>query len=124
MFTLPQFNELAKLWRAGLDPRVAPPTITDIPCQPYLYSRQWIPHHEADINYLVPSMQLRFPIGSFSPLISDTYLIQGKPFAYYRGVWAERVHMGFPNEYFIVLCCQSDDTASVPRGPTKWDPMT
>jgi len=124
MFTLPQFNLTAKLWRAGLDPRFAAPTQVGIPCQPYLFSRQWIAHHEADINYLVPSMQIRFPKGSFTPQMSDTFLLSSSAFAYYRGVWAERMHPGFPNEYFVVVCTQSDDTASVPRAPAKWDPMT
>jgi hypothetical protein len=124
MFTLPQFNQTAKVWRAGADPRTATPVHVDIPCQPYLFSRQWIAHHEPDINYLVPSMQVRFPKGSFSPLISDVYLLSFSAFAYYRGVWAERVHPGFPNEYFMVVCVQCDDTSSTPRAPAKWDPMT
>jgi len=123
-YVLPTFNLTFSAWRNATDPRYNAPIASGVPCQLYIYSRYIIDQHESDQGYYVPPVQLRMPVGAFVPLFGDVYLISRNTKMYYKAFWADRMHAGFPNEYIIVQCGQSDDTGSVPRDISKWDPMT
>lgn len=123
-YELPHFNLLCFVWRDGHIPNTHLPDLSDIPCQLYVFPRFVIDQHESDEGYYVPPIILRFPLGAFSPKFEDVYLIKGRAFMYYKAFWAERMHTGFPNEYFIVQCGQTDKFAGVPRSIDQWDTMT
>jgi len=123
-YVLPNFNLTLTGWRQGIDPRTNSPSIGPVSCAVYIYSRYTVDQHESDLGYYVPPIQIRIPLGAFTPLFGDTYLISRNTKMYYKAFWVDRMHAGFPNEYGIIQCGQADDTGSVPRAHSKWDPLT
>jgi hypothetical protein len=114
-FELPTFNVDFQGWRTGNVPGVDPADFGPFDCQLYVNSRGALdmsPGFEAD---WFPPIVIRFPLGSFAPQSDDIYECEIGSGFYYRFRMWERVHLGFGNEYWMVLVDQCNADRSMPR---------
>lgn len=122
----PVFNLFADAWTCDGAQRPAdgPADIEDIPCQKYVASRAaWPVTPPWTAGYFLswhPPVQLRFPrVSPFDlewPLwkVSCVEVPQGSG-QYYRPVWGDVQHQGFPNEYALLVGVQvTGELLSVP----------
>lgn len=119
-FSLPQFNLLANLWTCdgNMKPADGPADFVNVPCQKYTNPRGWFdvtPPWKAGFHLeWVPPIYLRFPRGipfagtwpTWKVVCVEVPAGSGQ---YYRTVWQEIEHEGFPNEYAILVSAQCDD---------------
>lgn len=113
-FTLPIFNVTYDLWR----PPNAPPAAPDVfaaPCQLYVFSKGPADVDPTNVDTFVPPIYLRVPKGT-DVRVND--IIECQPGSGFRYIvrWAERVHLGFVNEYFTALLEQGTGTPPPPGG--------
>ena len=97
-YTLPTFNLTANIWR-DTSSVLDPPDVVS-PAQLYVNSRMVIPLTPGDDAVYVPCVLLRVPKGT-DLQEDDQVQVDAADFWFYRCRWVERVHRGFPNEYFV-----------------------
>lgn len=102
-YTIPNFNVNANIWRAGGGPP-DPPDVTTL-AQLYIYSRVAVDVNPADPTTYEPAVSLRVPKGTDLRKTDVIEVEAGSGFMY-TCRWTERVHLGFPNEYFEGLLQQ------------------
>lgn len=124
--SLPQFNKLMAMWRPGHLPSVDPAD-GSYEVQLYVISRPTVDVTQENIimppatTTWVPGVYVRLPLTLFGDY-SDPYVgtiwgneIGPVPFqAYWRVVWWEVMHFGFPNEYICMQCIQCDQFGASP----------
>lgn len=97
-FTVPNFNLSCNQWRP---PNVPPDPPTDfLACQLYLNSRVAVNILPGDFTRYVPVLYLRVPFGT-DLQVNDVIEVEAGSAWFYTVRWVERVHLGFPNEYFV-----------------------
>jgi hypothetical protein len=102
-FTLPNFNLLFDMWVDPDVPSAVPPTFSDIPCQVYVHAKADIDQINAGGNDWVPPIYLRVPLSRPRPQVRDVVQVKYLALDYYVVTWTQNIHMGFPNEYVMVL---------------------
>jgi hypothetical protein len=107
-FTLPQFNCLFHSWRLDGATLVWSRIITNGPCQWYVYSRtqDWADPLGGGEEIMLH--HLRVPKGTD---IDEGDLVEVEPgsFWFYQLVETDRVHLNFPNEYFVGFANNLDE---------------
>lgn len=130
-FRPPDFNLLANLWTCDGTPTPSDggADYLNVPCQKYIASRAAWPVSPPWANgfflQYVPPVQLRFartdpfdqPWPDWKVTIAEVPAGSGQ---YYRLVWNDIQHEGFPNEYALFAAAQCDPTGIVtpPAGST------
>ena len=99
-FTLPTFNLVANIWRAATPLTDPPDVVTD--AQLYLSSRVYVATSLVTPGDAVPTVTLRVPMGA-DLRVGDIVEVEAGDAWFYTCVWIERMHRGFPNEYFVGL---------------------
>jgi len=97
-YTPPVFNIMANVWRSSSSVLDPPDVVTS--AQLYVNSRMVIPLTPGDDAVYVPLIQLRVPMGTDLQEGDQVEAAAGDAW-FYRVRWTERVHRGFPNEYFV-----------------------
>lgn len=103
-FTLPIFNCLYDLWR----PPNAPPAAADFtnqPCQFYFTPKGQFDIVKGDDDTYRPPIYLRVPKGT-DIQVDDVVEVEPGSGLFYTVRWVERVHLNFPNEYFVAIIDQ------------------
>lgn len=94
-YTLPNFNLLADVYRLASPPPAGPPQYSGVTVQLYANSRMtyW------DWSY----MSIRTPKApSRTYLVGDIWESPAGTARYWKAVYTERIHEGFPNEYWAI----------------------
>ena len=104
-YTIPNFNVVANIWRAGGGPPGPPDVTTD--AQLYTFSRASVDVTEADPGTYQPAVYLRVPRGTDLRQTDIAEVVAGSGYTY-TVRWVERVHLGFPNEYLEGLLQQDN----------------
>lgn len=107
-YTLPNFNLTFNLWLSPTAPDDSPPFATDIPCQVYVHAKADIDQIQGGSNDWVPPIYIRVPLNAKRPQVGDIIQIIYLGEDYYRVTWTQNIHMGFPNEYVMVLTKHCD----------------
>lgn len=97
-YVLPTFNIFANVWR-GTDPLTDPPDFV-FAAQLYFNSRGLFDITPTVLAEWVPPLYLRVPLGSDLQVGDIVEAAVGDGW-YYAVRWVDRVHRGFPNEYFV-----------------------
>lgn len=114
-FSLPNFNLLADKWNAGHTPAGDPADYTDLPCQVYVHTKADIDQAQGDASSWTPPIYFRMP--NLSPvfdrdaILTETTVGTG----YYKVRWIQTVHVGFTNQYLVVLVEQCNSDGTTPR---------
>jgi len=104
--SLPNFNLTFDLWVAT-NPNDQPvPDFAGVPCQVYIHSRADIDQILNEFSNWLPPVYLRVPIGGPKPQKGDVVQVIHLALDYYRVLWTQNIHMGFPNEYVMCLVSQ------------------
>jgi hypothetical protein len=115
-YSLPNFNLKMNVWHTGLNPAVDPPTAT-LQGQLYIANKQ-IPDVEPGVpQHWVPSIFLRIGAGTYVPVNLDIWEVPHASGAFYLHRWWDRIHKGFPNEYWAILVEQRDWPLFAPLVP-------
>ena len=115
IFRPPTFNMLALVWLEGQDAAVDEPDYVDILMQVYVHSRADIDVTPGQPERWVPPIYLRFP-KEYSLIRTGAIIQVSDRFGdYYKVRWAQAIHMGFPNEYWMTQCEQCDVDCNTPR---------
>lgn len=97
-FVLPTFNVFCSVWR----PPNAPPALEDFTyaCQLYFTSKGQFDVEPGDNTHYNPPVYLRVPKGTD---LQPDDIVECEPASgwLYTVRWTDRVHLGFPNEYFV-----------------------
>jgi hypothetical protein len=111
MFNLPTFNLTCGRWR----PPNAPPALPDITFVGQLYfgSRAYLDITPGNFNEWEPPIFLRVPSGT-NILPHDVVEANLGDGWFYNVRFVDRVHRGFPNEYF---CAVLEQRMGTPPGP-------
>lgn len=115
-FTLPSFNLVCDIWDEGHAPGTDAPDFVSVPCQNYVDTRR-----PAFVNV---AMSIRIPAGAISGL-SGTYYSAAPAYVespqgsghFWSCVTMCKVHEGFPNEYWMIMCFEVDPTTLAPFPP-------
>jgi len=126
-YSPPNFNVLADLWFGSNVPFTSLPDFEDQACQFYVYSRGLLDITPSDEELWVPPIYLRLPLASIVNW-RNLQVVECPPASgrWFRARWKERMHMGFPNEYLVVILQQCDAEGNwilrdVIGGPTPVD---
>ena len=115
-FTLPDFNCVLDSWRETAAPFVFVRVLVGQPSQLYVNSRvTWFLYPSATADDNTPFSYVRVPKGVDVREGDVLELESGTNHWYF--VWeTERVHLNFPNEYYVAYCVQIDPE-DAPAGP-------
>lgn len=109
VFTPPIFNILANLWFCGNTPNSGPFDFENQECQLYIYSRALLDIEPGSPELWIPPVWLRMPTAAVanwtSTFIAEVEAGSGR---YYLARWKDVLHLGFPNEYRVILMEQCD----------------
>lgn len=105
----PVFNTTCSVWHAPGGPPAAPDFTS--PCQLYVASKGILDITPGDDTQWVPPIYLRVPIGT-NLLHNDVIECPPGSGWIYRVRWTERVHLAFPNEYFVGILEQTSTPIS------------
>jgi len=97
-FQLPDFNITVNIWRAA-NPTTNPPDVVS-PAQFYLNARIVLTIGFTGAGEVIINSELRVPKGTDLQL-DDVVEIDAGSGLFYTVIFADRVHFGFPNEYFM-----------------------
>lgn len=113
-YTVPQFNVAVDVWYTGHRPATDGPDAENVPCQFYLYSRFSLDIQPCELELYQPPIFIRLPT-SESANWQNGQIFECPPESgrYFRARFKERMHLGFPNEYLVVVCiqCNADGEA-------------
>jgi len=110
-YTAPQFNCLADIWFGNRVPFDGPPDEVNVPCQFYIPSRASLDHTPGTAELFVPPIYVRMPVSENENWKRAHVLeIHEDEHLYYLARWKERMHLGFPNEYRVILVVQCHGT--------------
>lgn len=118
-FSLPNFNLTVDIWLPPNQPVTGGPDQT-ARCQMYLLSRTDIEITPSTVQHFVPPVIFRFQpdfytqVGPASGLIFGVQDLVNAKVWYYVARWWDNIHLGFPNQYTIVLCEQCDAAGFTP----------
>jgi hypothetical protein len=108
-YVVPQLNRLISFWGAGSPGLGSPPTVTNVPGQPYINSRSpAMTSPSKNDTAWVPEIILRLSRTVFVPVRGDLWQDQGAPANTYLVNFVETMHVGFPNEYLIAVSVRCD----------------
>lgn len=108
-FKLPDFNLLCNIWPVHDAPGEGPAMYQDVPCQLHLNSRTPVAQEYGTYWAWNPTIFLRMPL-EYLLAWTQAGIIEissGDP-DYYIPRMKERMHRGFPNEYLVIMCDQSN----------------
>lgn len=109
-FTPPQFNVLCDVWVFPRVPRLDLPDYENEACQFYVTPKGQFFLEPVPFTWFPPPIYLRFPYAS--ALVWEKLFIAECPpesGRYFRAYWKEILHLGFPNQYRLVIVEQCDD---------------
>jgi len=109
-FTVPVFNITVNIWHAGNAPP-DPPDLSPL-AQLYIPSRGLLDIQPGEDELWQPPIYLRVAVGTDLRHQDIVEAAAGDGW-FYRTRWVERMHRGFPNEYFVGILEQT----SGPPGP-------
>jgi len=112
-FSLPNFNLLCEAWPVHDAPSEGPATWQDVPCQLYVNPKTPVAQEYGTYWAWSPTIFLRLPTSALlmwegCGIIHLSYASDD----YYIPRMKERMHRGFPNEYLVIWCDQSDATGN------------
>jgi hypothetical protein len=115
VYVLPNFNLLADVWFPGHTPATDPADVTDVPCQLYIHSRFDIGQTAGDVTSWTPPIIFRMPTAA--PVIARGTILKETSVGTgcYKVRWIQLIHVGFPNQYLVVLVEQCNDDGSTPQ---------
>lgn len=121
LYTPPNFNVAADVWLPPAVPSSSAASFTGVSCQPYVYSRApQLMLHVASGRWL-PVIIIRLPFGFPANLPPDTIfrVTTSAPFPddHYKVQYVLRLHTGFTNQYYSLVCLQCNANGTVPRTP-------
>jgi len=113
-FTVPNFNVFCDIWYTPRAPADGPPDVANVPCQFYLTPKGQTFIDPPPFTFFPLPIYVRIPIANDADWrqMRVAEIPPGSGF-YYRASWKERVHLGFPNEYRVIIVAQCDDTGTV-----------
>lgn len=114
-YRLPNFNLSTQIWQGGHTPAVDPPDLIAVSAQLYVHSKGSFGDYVFPSFQYVPAIFLRFPLGAYLPNAGDIVDSLTPPGDYYLVGFAQRIHVGFPNEYWMVSVLQCTSSGAVPR---------
>lgn len=113
--TIPVFNLLVNVWFTGNTPLAGPPDLLDLPAQLYINTRIGFDAQPGSRTSWFPPIWIRIASGSYTSSQGDIFEVDaGSGFYYKHRMW-ERIHLGFPNEYWAILVDTCTDNGTTPR---------
>jgi hypothetical protein len=109
---LPEFNITCDIWRPP-DAPPGPATFTNVACQLYIYSRTSTDIKPTVLDTYQPTIMLRVPMGTDLQVDDVVEAASGDGW-FYTVRFTDRMHRGFPNEYFMGILEQQ--TTAPPSG--------
>lgn len=107
---LPIFNQVCDIWKWPNTPGDGLADYFNIPCQLYLPTKGLLDIQPGDRFFWVPPIYLRMPVAQSAAWIDLTIVaVPALSNRYYRARWKDKAHLGFPNEYLVVVLEQCDD---------------
>lgn len=108
-FTPPDFNVLANLWFGTNTPNTGLFDFENQACQLYVTSRGPFDVDGLLPNNFSPPIYFRMPWASDSNW-RETQIVEcpAGSLRYYRVRWKEYMHVGFPNQYLVIILNQCD----------------
>lgn len=123
-YTPPQFNVFADVWYAPHVPANDEPDVENQACQFYVTPKGQYFLDPPPFSFFPPPIYLRMPFAD-STVWASLFICEVPPESgrFFRAVWKELVHLGFPNQYRLVILFQCDDFGAaayhdVPNPPT------
>jgi len=114
-YTVPQFNLLVKRWTLPNTPNSGGANQSNIPAQLYIPSRmEGIEQLDGFTSTYYPPIIFRLPAGVVTFSRSHIFSGPSSPQIYYRVIFADRIHPGFPNQYDCFLTHQCDGNGDPP----------
>jgi len=109
-FTPPQFNVLADIWACGNKPSAGDPDFENVSVQLYINPRvPWSEDTTFTIIFNSPGIFVRMPESASVAWQACTILeIPAESGRYYFARWKDIMHLGFPNQYRVILVAQCD----------------
>lgn len=106
-YTVPNFNVFADVWSTGHVPADDDPDFENLTVQFYIYSRVSFDVQPCELELYQPPIQIRIPVVAPIPWSQgQVFEVPPESGRYYRARFKERVHIGFPNEYLVVVVVQ------------------
>lgn len=106
-YTVPNFNVFADVWSTGHVPSEDDPDFENLTVQFYIYSRVSFDVQPCELELYQPPIQIRIPVAAPIPWAAgQVFEVPAESGRYYRARFKERVHIGFPNEYLVVVVSQ------------------
>jgi len=106
-YTVPNFNVFADVWSTGHVPADDDPDFENLTVQLYIYSRVSFDVQPCELELYQPPIQIRIPRAASTPWVEgQVFEVPAESGRYYRARFKERVHIGFPNEYLVVVVVQ------------------
>jgi len=106
-YTVPNFNVFADVWSTGHVPADDDPDFENLTVQLYIYSRVSFDVQPCELELYQPPIQIRIPRQAPIPWVNgQVFEVPAESGRYYRARFKERVHIGFPNEYLVVVVVQ------------------
>jgi hypothetical protein len=120
-YVAPNFNVVADLWSPPAVPSTSAPTFTAIACQIYTYSRTpQLMFHPGSGRWL-PVIIVRLPFGFPIVILPDMIFKSGATTTqgpdYHKVQYIQRLHVGFPNQYYACYCLQCNANGTIPKTP-------
>ncbi len=110
VYTPPVFNVLADIWYADHVPASSPPDEENQQVQFYIYSRHGLNIEPGQQELWVPPIYIRLPAAANDIWVSAQIVeCPAESGRYYRARWKDIYHLGFPNQYLVILVEQCDD---------------
>lgn len=121
-YTLPTLSQTADVWLPGHTPASDPADIAAVPVQLYYNSRPIF----GGFGALPPGFQYLMEVRAslvgplFAPLVGGILgvTLENGLMYYYRVVWWDILHSGFPNAYWAMVATQCDN-AGVDPDPSR-----
>lgn len=121
VYTPPNFNVVGDMWLPPLTPAANPPSFTGVSFQPYIYSRNPTMMFHPGSGRWLPVIIVRIPFGFSVAVPADTIFrhsvgtTQGPN--YYKVQYLQRMHSGFPNQYYAAMSLQCNSNGTIPKLP-------
>lgn len=121
-YTPPVFNVPMDRWHAGHTPAANPPDITGQLFQIYVYSRAPNQVLFSGITQWLPVIIIREPVtasthAAIGDILGAPAVGTTIPVEYYKVMFKQLIHFGFPNQYMMLWCAQCASNGTVPRHP-------
>jgi len=117
----PNFNAACDVYVPPALPSTGPPTFTGVMYQIYQYSRTPLLLFHPGSGRWLPSIIIREPFAAALHLGVD-WIVEhtqppGVPRGIYRVQYAQRMHVGFPNQYFAYISLPCNTNGTIPKTP-------